>query len=277
MDHGVVVTVAYDGTAFSGFQRQPNARTVQAVLEHAAEKIAQHPVLVRGCSRTDAGVHAHGQVAAFATTRELSPRRWLLALNRYLPDDVAVQDAAPCAPGYDPRFDALEKVYRYLFHVGYARDPLLRTQAYHLGRYARVRNEELELASVRVQLDLAAMHEACTRLVGTHDFRAFRAADDTRENTLRTLHRVELLPAWSGHSRLLALEVQGTAFMKNMVRIIAGTLLAVGRGKVTADDVSALLGPEAKRLAICETAPAHGLTLVRVKRGRAQLHAQAWR
>jgi tRNA pseudouridine38-40 synthase len=269
MEHGVRVTLAYDGTAFAGFQRQPpETRTVQGVLEQAAQQITQHPVLVRGASRTDAGVHAEGQVASFATTRELPPRRWLLALNRYLPDDVAVHDAAPCPPDYEPRFDALEKTYRYLFHLGYARDPLLRTRAYHMGRDAHP-DEGEDLSQVRADLDLQAMHAACAQLVGRHDFRAFRAADDTRENTERTLHRVELLPEWSGHPRLLALEVQGTAFMKNMVRILAGTLVAVGRGKLSAADVGALLGPEAKRHPACETAPAHGLTLVRITLGRA--------
>src|SRR4051812_36507941 len=119
MEHGVRVTLAYDGTDFAGFQRQPDVRTIQGALEQAARQITQHAVTVRGASRTDAGVHAEGQVAAFATSRELSPRRWLLALNRYLPDDVAVHDAAACAPNYDPRFDSVEKTYRYLFHLGY--------------------------------------------------------------------------------------------------------------------------------------------------------------
>jgi tRNA pseudouridine38-40 synthase len=267
MQHGVRVTLAYDGTELAGFQRQPETRTVQGVLEQAAQQITQHPVLVRGASRTDAGVHAEGQVAAFATSRELPPRRWLLALNRYLPQDVAVQDVAACAPDYEPRFDAVEKLYRYLFHVGYARNPLLATRAFHLGKDAHP-DDDAALSEVRAELDLDAMRRACTALTGTHDFRAFRAADDTRENTVRTLHRVELVPSYGGNPRVLALEVQGTAFMKNMVRILAGALVAVGRGKLTAIELAALLGPQAKRHPACETAPAHGLTLVSITLGR---------
>jgi tRNA pseudouridine38-40 synthase len=112
MEHGVRLTLAYDGTEFAGFQRQPETRTVQGVLEAALERITQHPVQTRGASRTDAGVHAEGQVVAFATSRELPPERWLKAINRYLPADVAVQAAVSCAPDYDPRFDSVDKTYR---------------------------------------------------------------------------------------------------------------------------------------------------------------------
>ncbi len=272
MEHGVRLTLAYDGTEFAGFQRQPDARTVQAAVEHAAQEIAQHPVRLHGCSRTDAGVHAEGQIAAFATTRQLPPRRWLLALNRYLPDDVAVQDVAACAPDYRPRFDALEKTYRYLFYLGFARDPLRRHRAWHLGRDAHVRDEEV-LTFAQLQPDLAAMQRTCELLHGTHDFRAFRSSDDVRDNSVRTLYRVQLVPSHSGDPRLLALEVTGSAFMKQMVRILAGALIAVGRGARTPEQIAARLSPDAVRDVGCETAPAAGLTLVRVKLGR--VHAQA--
>lgn len=272
MEHGVRLTVAYDGTEFAGFQRQPDTRTVQSALERAAEQVTQHPVLMRGAGRTDAGVHAQGQVVAFATSRELPPRRWLLALNRYLPDDVAVRDAAPCPPGYDPRFDALDKTYRYLFYLGLARNPLLRTRAWHLGRDVHGQGDD-DLANAHAHLDLAAMHRTCERFVGTHDFAAFRAADDLRPNTTRTVLRAELIPDFAGEPNLLAFEIQGTAFMKNMVRILAGTLVAVGRGKRSADDVAARLRSGQSRDPLSETAPALGLTMVRVRLGR--LRAQA--
>jgi tRNA pseudouridine38-40 synthase len=263
MTHGVRLTVAYDGTDFAGYQRQPEARTVQSVLEAAVAKIAQHPVAARAAGRTDAGVHAEAQIVAFDTTRLLQPRRWLLAINRYLPPDVAVQDVVSCEPGYNPRFDALEKTYRYLFNLGLGRDPLLRHRAWHLAR-SGVR----ALPGQASALDLDAMRATCATLVGTHDFRAFRAADDQRPNTRRTLFRVELIPAWHGRSELLALEVQGSAFMKNMVRILAGTLLAAGKGRLTPDQVAGLLTPTATRSRLSETAPAHGLTLVQVRLGR---------
>jgi tRNA pseudouridine38-40 synthase len=262
MQHGVRLTVAYDGTDFAGFQRQPNARTVQQVLEEAAQEVTRHPVRI-----PDAGVHAEGQIAAFATTRLLPPRRWLLALNRYLPDDAAVRDVVACAPDYGPRFDAMDKTYRYLFHLGFARDPLRRHRAFHLGRYLHIADDAC-LPEARALLDLGAMRQTCQILEGTHDFRAFRAADDVRENSTRTLHRVELIEAHAGNPHLLALEVQGTAFMKQMVRIMAGAILAVGRGRRTPEAIAAQLCATAVRDPLCETAPAHGLTLVQVTLGR---------
>lgn len=267
MLRGVRLTLAYDGTAFAGFQRQPSARTIQGELEAAIARVTQCAVSARGAGRTDAGVHAEGQVVAFDTERELPARRWLLALNRYLPDEIAVQAVSECAPGYDPRFDAIDKLYRYLFYLGLARAPLLRHRAWHLAR-AGVASDEADLTSRACQLDVQAMHQAAQALIGTHDFRAFRAADDTRENTQRSLHRVELIEGFREQPHVLALEVQGSAFMKNMVRIIAGTLVAVGRGRLSPAQVAALLQPTATRSKLSETAPAHGLTLVHVTLGR---------
>jgi len=260
---GVRLKVAYDGAGFAGFARQRDQRTVQGVLSECASRIAGHPVLVRGASRTDAGVHALGQVIAFDSERELPLARWPLALNQQLPEDVAVRDVEPCAAGYDPRFDARDKTYRYLFHLGAQRDPLWRARAFALGHFTRGRRT----------LDLAAMADACTRFQGTHDFRAFRAAADTRESTVRTLLRVALQPAFAGVPELLALEVKGTAFMLNMVRILAGTLVEVGRGRFGPGDVSALLGAGAERRHAGPTAPAHGLTLLHVSLGRAREQA----
>jgi tRNA pseudouridine38-40 synthase len=272
--HGVLVTIAYDGTGFAGWQVQPGQRTVQAVLAAAASRIAHHEVIVRGASRTDAGVHAEGQVAAFDTERALSPRRWALALNRYLPDDASVRRAEACAPGYEPRFEALHKTYRYLFHTGTTRDPLMRTRVWRLGRLARHRlPDPNRLDGAQPRLNLAAMHETTTVLRGTHDFHAFRSADDTRTNTVRTLHRVELVEAYAGDRDLLALYVTGDAFLKNMVRVVAGTLMAVGRGRLTPADVAALLGPDGNREGGGVTAPAEGLTLVDVTLGRSRAPA----
>src|SRR5688572_25804129 len=124
---GVRLVVAYDGTDFHGFQLQaPGLRSVQGVLEEAAERMAGQPVRIRGAGRTDAGVHALGQVVAFDSARAVSDRGWMLGLNTYLPDDVRVQRADACAPGYNPRFDAVAKHYRYLVQVGEAKDPTLR-------------------------------------------------------------------------------------------------------------------------------------------------------
>jgi tRNA pseudouridine38-40 synthase len=276
MLHGLRLTLAYDGTAFAGFQRQPSERTVQSELEAAIARVTQHPVVVRGAGRTDAGVHADGQIVAFDTERELPPRRWLLALNRYLPDDVAVRAVSECAPGYHPRFDALDKLYRYLFYLGLGRSPLLRHRAWHLGR-AGAASTAADITTRACQLNISAMKETASALVGTHDFRAFRSTDDKRENAQRTLHRVELIENFHDQSQVIALEVQGSAFMKNMVRIIAGTLVAVGHGRLSTAEVVALLQPSAVRHKHSETAPAHGLTLVHVTLGRLALAKPAER
>lgn len=276
MPHGVLLRVAYDGTAFHGWQAQVGLRCVQSELARVASQIAQHPVSVRGASRTDAGVHAEDQVAAFATERELSPRRWAQALNRYLPPDLAVRDVAACPPDYEPRFDARDKVYRYLYHLGAVRDPLLRHRAWHLGKQIPRHYPDRErLNGARHALDLDAMHAAARAFVGTHDFCAFRAAADTRQDTVRTMLRVSLSEGYWGNPELLALEVHGTAFMKNTVRIMAGTLIAAGRGRLSAEAVTALLRPGQSREHPGETAPPEGLTLLKVNIGLQAVGASA--
>ena len=269
MSSGICLVVAYDGTNFHGFQAQHDLRCVQSELKTVLERVCRHEVEVRGASRTDAGVHAEGQIVAFDTTRELAPRRWTQALNRYLSEDIAVTNAWSCDPGYTPRFDARDKVYRYVFHLGAVRDPLLAQRAWHLGRQIPFHYPDRDLLEgSHHQLDVASMKEACALLVGTHDFTAFRAAADTRSDTMRTLLRVELRENHLGRADLMALEIEGTAFMKNMVRIIAGTLIAVGRGRMTLSHLSGLLQPGANRIHAGETAPPQGLTLVSVRLGR---------
>jgi tRNA pseudouridine38-40 synthase len=151
--------------------------------------------------------------------------------------------------------------------LGLARAHLLRHRAWHLTRAGRA-GDAADLETRACELDLDAMRAASQQLLGTRDFRAFRAADDVRENTLRTLHQVELIEGFHDRPHLVALEVRGSAFMKNMVRIIAGTLVSVGRGRLSTDEFAALLSPTATRSRYSETAPAHGLTLVRVTLGR---------
>ncbi len=266
--HGVRLIVAYDGTAFHGWARQPGQRTVQGALEAAVQTMAGHPVVCRGAGRTDRGVHALGQVVAFESARDIPPRGWLRGLNQVLPDDVSVRASAACEPGYDPRFDAIDKTYRYRLLVDDERDPLLRHRVWRLPPSSwhpeRARTPERPTDA----LDLRAMQDAARRLLGTHDFRAFRAADDTREQTTRTLDRLEIQPGWADDPRQIAVTVRGTAFMKNMVRILVGTLLDVARGRRTSDEVAALLGPHARREAAGPTAPPEGLTLVEVRLGR---------
>ncbi|MEY4515439.1 MAG: hypothetical protein RLZZ450_7561 [Pseudomonadota bacterium] len=248
------LTVAYDGTDFAGSQLQPQQRTVQGELERAIATLTGHPTRIRASGRTDTGVHALGQVVAFDSAREIPLKGFFLGINRALPGDLRVQRTAYCPVGYDPRFDALEKTYRYLAQVGEAQNPLTRHRAYQLNRLWK--------------LDMGAMRAAAHELTGTHDYRAFRQADDVRENTMRTLHSIEVSEAYGGDPTMLAIEVRGTAFMKNMVRILAGTLIDVGRGRLPLASVPKMLGQDADRVDSGQTAPAHGLTLVRVELGR---------
>lgn len=257
---GIRLVVAYDGTRYCGWQmQQPGTPTIQGALMRAVERIQGLPAHVYGASRTDAGVHALGQVAAFDTHKELPAYRWIPALNHFLPDDIAVQRAEACAAGTNPRFEATEKLYRYIFHVGPTPDPLMRDQAWHLGKLVPRR---------RGGLDAEAMHAAACILEGEHDFQAFRSADDPREDTVRTMTTVSIQQGFYDREDLWALHVRGTAFLKHMVRIVAGTLLDVGRGTLKPADVAALLNPGSNRQKAGMTAPAHGLTLVSIALAR---------
>ncbi|MBN1652181.1 MAG: tRNA pseudouridine(38-40) synthase TruA [Deltaproteobacteria bacterium] len=267
--NGVRLLVAYDGTDFAGFQLQPNYRTVQGALEEALRRVSGEPTRIRFAGRTDAGVHALGQVVAFDTDRDLRMRNWVLALNSNLPHDIAVRAADPCEPGYDPRHDAVEKRYLYLLHLGVVRDPLLRNRVWHLGKLVR-RDfpDRRSLSGATNRLDIEVMRRTAQLLVGTHDFRAFRATDDKHKTTIRTIHAATLLENHCNSPDLLGIEISGTAFLKNMVRIVTGTLVEVGRGRMTIEQFAALLQPGAKRVQAGETAPARGLTLLSVELGR---------
>ncbi|MBO6937614.1 MAG: tRNA pseudouridine(38-40) synthase TruA [Deltaproteobacteria bacterium] len=268
--HGVRLIVAYDGTDFHGWQAQPKVRTVQQTLEGALKAMGLETSRLRGASRTDAGVHAEGQVVSFACDKELPPKAYTLGLNGLLPDDVAVRAASTVDRRYDPRNDSSGKLYRYRVFCSPTRDPLRRRQAWRVGpQLARPDIKRVDRREVAEDyLDVTAMQAAADVLVGTHDFRAFRASTDDRENTERTMRRIAILPGYEGHPQQLAIEVEGTAFMKNMVRIFAGTLLDVGRHRLDVDRVRALLGPAGRRPDAGPTAPAHGLCLVRIQLGR---------
>jgi tRNA pseudouridine38-40 synthase len=259
--------------------------------------MAGHPVTVRGASRTDAGVHADDQVAAFDSEREIPPKGWVLGLNQRLPDDLAVRHAAPCRRGYQPRFDAVRKTYRYLLQVGPARDPRWHRFAWFLGSSQRapaVAPPAAEAPAPPAEddatppnllardptepgewLDLGAMKEAARRLEGTHDFRAYQAADDPRkDNRVRTLHEVDVRPGGEAGlgaaPHLVAVDVTGDAFLKNMVRILTGTLVEVGRGRLPPAAIADTLGPDARRADAGPTAPPQGLTLRRLVMGRSR-------
>lgn len=242
------LTIAYDGARFSGWQLQANARTVQGAIEEGLLRLCRQPLRPTAAGRTDAGVHAEGQVLSLAVPDEvtLPAKAFVFGLNGFLPEDVAVLDAAFVRDGFDARRDSRGKRYRYRILNRRTRHPL--TRASHWVIFPR--------------LAVAPMQAAASRLVGTHDFAAFRAADCDARTTERSLHRVVLEPGRLAGE--LVLEVDGTAFLKHMVRNLVGTLVKVGRGQLTPEDMPRLIaGRDRTRAGV--TAPAHGLTLVEVR------------
>jgi tRNA pseudouridine38-40 synthase len=242
--HGVLLEVSYDGTAFHGWARQRGARTVEETLAGAVLAIDPRAGSIRGTSRTDAGVHAEGQLAAFDTTLEIPVRGWALGINQNLPEDVAVRAAQAIPVGFSPRFAASGKRYRYRVLVDPLRDPQWRTRAWRVS-----------------QLDVAAMAREAEAARGKHDFASFRASGDDRATTVRTLTRVDV--EREQDPRIVAVVVEGDAFLYNMIRILAGTMVDVGRGRLAAGAVSRGLLARDRRAA-GTTAPAHGLVLERI-------------
>jgi tRNA pseudouridine38-40 synthase len=266
--HGVCLCLGYDGTDFHGWQAQPGLRTVQGMVEEAIDEMGIEHSQVRGCSRTDAGVHALGQIASFAAAIEVPREGWISGLNARLPEDIVIHDARACYRRYNPRFHAAHKRYRYLIRCGPRRDPMIRRQAWQLGPSGM--RKDVGTRGVRVEdyLDVDAMHAAAAFFVGEHDFRAFRQSGDQREIVVREMFEVSLFPGWGGRPDLLAVEVVGNSFMKNMVRIMVGTLVDIGRGRLMPDAVPAMLDEGADRSDAGQTAPAHGLTLVEIALAR---------
>jgi len=241
---GVLLTVAYDGAAFSGFARQTEARTVAGELDGAVRAVDEDASLVRGASRTDAGVHALCQRVAFDTKMDIPPRGWVHALTKHLSDEIAIVSAAKVDAGFDPRDHSSRKTYRYVLLCSPVADPLLRRRAWRL--------EE--------RLNHAAMVAEASALVGTHDFRAFRTSTDQRTETVRTIFRADVVR--DVNPRVLHIEIEGDRFLHRMVRIIVGTLVDVSRGRLATGAVERGFSTGDRRV-LGITAPPDGLYLAR--------------
>jgi tRNA pseudouridine38-40 synthase len=240
----VLLEVAYDGTAFHGWAAQSTARSVEETLHGAVLALDPRASRLRGTSRTDAGVHAEGQLVAFDTDRDIPPRGWTLGLNQHLPEDVSVRAARPVPPFFSPRFASRGKRYRYRMLVDAVRDPRWRTRAWRVS-----------------DIDPEAMAREGEAARGTHDFAAFRSSGDARATTVRTLTRVAV--EREADPRILSVVVEGDAFLYNMVRILVGTMVDAARGRLPAGAVARALGARERRAAGI-TAPAHGLVLEQV-------------
>ena len=240
----ILLTVEYDGTAYAGWQRQLNGLAVQQVLEEALERACGAPIRVTGASRTDAGVHALAQAVHFDTDSSIPPEKYPFVLNTMLPPDIRVHTGREVPAGFHARFLSAGKTYTYRI-----------LNSRHGSAIRRLNH-----AHVPVPLNLDPMQSAASSLTGTHDFAAFQASGGTAKTTVRTIHQAALTR--EGDS--LTLVISGNAFLYNMVRIIAGTLIDIGHGRL---GEGAFLNAFATldRLALGPTAPAHGLELTEVR------------
>ncbi|MGH9404837.1 MAG: tRNA pseudouridine(38-40) synthase TruA [Terriglobia bacterium] len=248
--------IAYDGTDFYGWQRQPDQPTIQGLIESAIERISREEARVIGAGRTDAGVHAVRQVASFKTATPIPCQNLKRALNDVLPPTIRVLAVREAAPPFHARYDATAKLYRYRILNREVCPPFL-------ARFVHHRPGELDVDSMR---------RAARLLVGEHDFTSFAAADsrldqDNNESDARRPSAVRAISSsriiWHPGASMLVYEVQGDGFLRHMVRNIAGTLIEAGRGALAADDISGILRTH-DRAAAGPTAPACGLWLIRV-------------
>lgn len=237
-------TIAYDGTGFAGYQVQPNKRTVQGDIEAALAKLHKgQSVKVSASGRTDAGVHAKGQVIHFDTSLNLPEDKWVIALNSHLSNDVAILQAERTSNDFHARFDATGKEYRYFIHQSKQRDPFLRHYAYQY----------------RFPINVNLMEKAASALIGTHDFTSFCSAKTEVEDKIRTLETIEFFE----ENGLLVIRFVGNGFLYNMVRILVGTLLEVGQGERESSSFKEILEKRDRQYA-GKTAPGHGLYLWKV-------------
>jgi tRNA pseudouridine38-40 synthase len=241
------LTLAYDGGAYSGWQVQPDKPTVQGALEAALRQITQETIRVTAAGRTDAGVHALGQVVGFETSTRLSNTDLQRALNAVLPEDVAVLSLEDAPSGFHATRDAVAKRYQYQIHNGRTPSVFDRHYAWHYPQ----------------PLDAAAMHAAGQALVGRHDFSSFETAGSERPDSIRTIHELKVGRGSEGLCDRVSFEVAGDGFLYNMVRTIVGTLVEVGVGARNVNWAAAVLAACDRRQA-GQTAPPHGLFLVSV-------------
>lgn len=241
----LALTIEYDGTRYSGFQYQANAPSVQAELEGAARRLTSEAVRVAGAGRTDAGVHAAGQVAALDTGWALGPERFAAGMNHHLPADIAVRSARAVPDGFDPRRDALSRWYRYSL----------------LGRRSRSPLGDRTAVVVSRAMDVAAMREAGGLMVGVHDFaRLAGRLEDRAASTVREISRVSVLV----EGERISLDVEGNAFLPRQVRRMVGAIVDAGTGRIRLGQVAALVSG-AGSAPPSRSMPARGLCLMGVR------------
>lgn len=239
----VAFELSYDGTRYAGFQRQPNHITIQSELERALSGIAKEPITIYGSGRTDAGVHALGQVVHFSTNLNIPREKWPLAIKNFLPEDIIVRRAFEVSEDFHARFDAIGKWYRYQIDQGPVPNVFTRRYSYHYP----------------YSFDIELVKQAIPILTGTHDYSAFCASGTSVGDKVRTVYKIEV----TVEGDLFKFDFHGSGFLYNMVRILTGTLLEVGNGKIPVEAIPQILTSKDRNQAGV-TAPAHGLTLMKV-------------
>jgi tRNA pseudouridine38-40 synthase len=267
MFRNIMLTVAYQGTRYCGWQVQPDAPTVQEFVETAVKKLTGTDTRVLCSSRTDSGVHALGQVASFRTESKIQGGQFRRGLQRYLPDDISIVNSQEVSADFHATYSAIRKRYRYLIFDGAILPPFLRHQVFRH----------------RSELDVAAMQQSLPHLLGTHDFRCFETNYPNKATSVRTIMEATLtrVPHWSmwttdhewmsanarphqaPHLPLICFEIMADGFLYNMVRAIVGTLVQVGSGKKPPQHIAEVIGSR-DRASAGTTAPANGLFLVKV-------------
>lgn len=238
--------ISYDGTDFGGWQSQPNSTCVQELIEKALSTITRHPSEVIGSGRTDAGVHALGQVAHFHTNHPIDKEKTLYSLNALLPKEIRILELTEAEEGFHARFSAKGKIYHYNLHLDLIQDPFKRKYALH----------------VLHRVNIEAMKEAAKHCIGTHDFSSFaneQAKGSASKDAVRTLHRLDVVEVEGG----VRLEFEGTGFLYKMIRNIVGTLLEVSGGKRAPEEIARILSAKDRKEA-GKAADPHGLFLVKV-------------
>ena len=244
MTKRVKMVVAYDGTNYCGWQKQPNGICIEEVLNRELSKLLNEPIEVIGASRTDSGVHARGNIAVFDTHARMPADKICIALNQRLPKDIVIQESCEVAPDYHPRKRNTRKTYEYRI----------------LNRRVPLPDQRLNSYFYYYALDVDKMREAAQYLVGEHDFKSFCSNKKMKKSTVRTIYEIKLEEE-NGEIRIT---YRGNGFLYNMVRILTGTLIEVGRGEKMAESIEGIL--EAKeRSSAGFTVPARGLTLSEVR------------
>jgi tRNA pseudouridine38-40 synthase len=244
VQRNIRLTIAFEGTAYHGWQIQPGSPTLQGLISEALARITGEPITLTGSGRTDAGTHARALVANFRTGSKIAPGQFIRALNGMLPQDVRILSARRVSPEFHARRDAVSKTYRYQIYLGPILSPHLAREFFHYP----------------YRLDLERMEAAALMFPGEHDFASFAKTNPDYSSTVRRIFRCVL----KKRGRRLFLTVQGNGFLHHMVRNMAGTLLEVGKGSISLEEFRDLFVKKDRTLAGF-TAPAHGLVLLKVR------------